>query len=90
MGQGPSKGAVETATSTVMQNFGLHQVPSRYHFYIRPDHHGHWIVRERRNLAGGVFLTREGAMKFALSETGGDASHVHSKFDAAQRRGGVS
>jgi hypothetical protein len=81
---------VETATSTVMRNFGFHQVASSHHFYIRPDDHGHWIVRERHRLAGGVFLTREGAMKFALSETGGDASHVHAKFGDAQRRGDVS
>jgi len=73
-----------------MQNFDLHQVPSPYHFYIRPDHHGHWIVRERRNLAGGVFLTRESAMKFALSEACGDPSHVHAKFDAARRQGGAA
>jgi hypothetical protein len=29
-------------------------------------------------------------MKFALSEAGGDASHVHAKLGAVQRRGGVS
>jgi hypothetical protein len=81
---------VETATSTVMPNLDLHAVRSPYHFYIRPDHHGHWIVRERRNLAGGVFLTRESAMKFALSETGGDASHIHAKLGAAHRADGVS
>jgi hypothetical protein len=73
-----------------MPNVDLHAVRSPYHFYIRPDHHGYWIVRERRDLAGGVFLAREGAIKFALFGTGGDASHVHTKFGAAQRRGGVS
>jgi hypothetical protein len=42
-------------------------------------------VRERSDLAGGVFSTRKGAIRFALSETGGDASQLE-VFRAAQPR----
>jgi hypothetical protein len=68
-----------------MTNFDPHPVASSLHFYILPDHRGHWIVRERSDLAGGVFSTRKGAIRFALSETGGDASQLE-VFRAAQPR----
>ena len=72
-----------------MSNFIPRPIRSSYRFDIGPDHYGHWIVRERSNLAGGVFLTRKGAIRFAISEAGGDASQVH-EFGAAQRRARVS
>jgi hypothetical protein len=58
-----------------MSNFAL--VPSAYDFHINRDRRGHWIVSERHDLSGGVFLTRKDAIRFALFEAGGDASHVH-------------
>lgn len=72
-----------------MPDFDPHPVRSTYDFYIKCDRRGHWIVRERSNLAGGVFLTRGDAMRFALSETGGDASHVHAgtRVVSAQHQG---
>ena len=73
-----------------MPNFIPLRVHPPYRFYIRPDRHGHWLVREHRNLAGGVFLTQEGALQFALFETGGDATRVHSGLGSARRRGYAS
>ena len=66
-----------------MPDFDPHPVCPPYDFYIKCDRRGHWIVRERSNLAGGVFLTRGDAMRFALSETGGYATHVHARAGAA-------
>jgi hypothetical protein len=69
-----------------MSNFVPLRVATPYRFDIRPDRHGQWIVRERSDLAGGVFLTRESALHFALSETGGNAAHVHAGATPAPGR----
>jgi len=73
-----------------MDMFTPHRVPSSYHFLIRPDRRGHWIVRERSNLVGGLFLTRDGAMKFALCEAGGNVAQVSARQGSARRRGHAS
>jgi hypothetical protein len=56
-------------------------VPQRvypsYHFDIKPNRHGYWIVREGNGLVGGTFLTRKDAERFALFESGGDSARVH-------------
>lgn len=69
----------------VMSNFAL--VPSSYDFHIGRDRRGHWIVSERHNLSGGVFLTRKDAIRFALFEAGGDPSHVHTHRGARPHLG---
>jgi hypothetical protein len=48
-----------------------------YHFDIKRNRRGYWIVRDRDGLVGGTFLTRKDAVRFALFETGGDSAHVH-------------
>jgi hypothetical protein len=60
-----------------MSDFAPQRASFPYHFEIAHDRHGHWIARDRGGLAGGTFLTRKDAMRFALSETGGDRNHVH-------------
>ena len=72
-----------------MPRFTSCPTPSPYSFYISADRHNHWIVREREDRLGGTFLTRQGAIRFALAETGGDASHVHAK-QAPRRRARAS
>ena len=65
-----------------MTDFAPRRVCLPHDFDIRHDRRGRWIARDRNGLGGGTFLTREGALRFALFETGGDASHVHA--DAAE------
>jgi hypothetical protein len=60
-----------------MSDFVPRPVPRSYDFDIEHDRHGHWTARDRDGLAGGTFLTRKAALRFALSETGGDRRHVH-------------
>ena len=38
------------------------------HFIIGQDLQGHWIVVEGRRRAGGIFVNREAALKYAASE----------------------
>jgi hypothetical protein len=48
-----------------------------YHFDIRRNRRGYWVARGRDGLAGGTFLTRKNAVRFALFETGGNSAHVN-------------
>jgi hypothetical protein len=69
-----------------MADFTPQRVCLPHHFDIRHDLHGHWIARDRDGLTGGTFLTCQDAVRFALFETGGDASYVHTAAAAAQTR----
>jgi hypothetical protein len=60
-----------------MSDFVPRRIDPPYHFDIEHDPHGRWTARDRDGLAGGTFLTRKDAMRFALSETGGNRGHVH-------------
>ena len=68
-----------------MTDFAPQRVCLPHHFDIRHDRRGHWIARDRDGLVGGTFLTHKDAVRFALFETGGDASHIH-EAKAASRR----
>lgn len=39
-------------------------------FLIGRDSGGHWVVQDDRGLCGGLFVSRNEAMKFALFENG--------------------
>ncbi|HWB51337.1 MAG TPA: hypothetical protein VG651_19650 [Stellaceae bacterium] len=69
-----------------MNDFAPRRVCSPHHFDIRRDRRGHWVARDRNGLAGGTFLTRDGALRYALFETGGDASLVHVAAGAIRHR----
>jgi hypothetical protein len=60
-----------------MTDFAPLRVFLPHHFDIRHDRRGHWIARDRNGLTGGTFRTRRDAVRFALFETGGDASCIH-------------
>jgi hypothetical protein len=62
---------------TQMSDFVPRRVSNPYQFDIVHDRGGHWAARERDGLAGGTFLTRKDALRYALFETGGDRSHIH-------------
>ena len=38
--------------------------------FIGRDHRGHWVAREQDGLYGGLFISREQAIKYALFENG--------------------
>jgi hypothetical protein len=56
-----------------LATFHPQRASAPYDFDIRFSQHGHWIVRDRSDLSGGIFLTYRDAMRFALFETGGTA-----------------
>jgi hypothetical protein len=60
-----------------MPDFFPIRICSPYDFDIKRNRQGFWIVRDRCGLAGGTFLTRKDALRFALFESGGDTTHVH-------------
>ena len=70
-----------------MTDFSPRRICSPLHFDIRRDRRGHWVARDRNGLAGGTFLTRDGALRYALSEAGGDTSLVHVAAGAVRHRG---
>jgi hypothetical protein len=43
---------------------------------IGQDAEGHWILAEHRKRYGGIFVSREAALKFAASELGIDSSAI--------------
>jgi hypothetical protein len=69
-----------------MSDFIPRPVSLPYHFDIKHDRQGLWTARDRDGLSGGTFLTRKDALRFALSETGGNRSHV--RVVPARRLGG--
>ena len=60
-----------------MSNFLPTRICLPYDFDVKRNRQGPWIVRDRCGLAGGTFLTRKDALHFALFESGGDTTHVH-------------
>lgn len=58
---------------TQMSDFAPRPVTTSYDFDIKHERHGPWTAQDRGGLAGGTFRTRKAAMRFALTETGGDA-----------------
>lgn len=60
-----------------MSDFVPRPITTCYDFDIEHDRRGRWTARDRGGLAGGTFLTRKAALRFALAETGGDRRHVH-------------
>jgi hypothetical protein len=65
-----------------MPNFVPMRIYPPYHFDIKRNRRGYWVVRDRCGLAGGTFLTRKDALRFALFESGGDSTHAHAYPEA--------
>ena len=70
-------GITKQSWQIAMPDFVPIPISSPYHFDIKRNRRGYWIVRDRRGLAGGSFFTRKDALHFALFESGGDGTHVH-------------
>jgi hypothetical protein len=69
-----------------MPDFFPIRICSPYDFDIKRNRQGFWIVRDRCGLAGGTFLTRKEALRFALFEAGGDRTLVHTYLNAKAAR----
>ncbi|WP_158811039.1 hypothetical protein [Beijerinckia sp. L45] len=41
-----------------------------HQFLVGQDAQGHWLAVETHGLGGGIFITRDAALHYALSETG--------------------
>ena len=50
--------------------------PGDLRLILGQDAKGYWILAEHRERCGGVFVSREAALKFAASELGIDASLI--------------
>jgi hypothetical protein len=49
---------------------------SRLQFIIGQDPEGHWIVAEVCKRCGGIFVSRDAAVKYAVSEWGFDPQMI--------------
>jgi hypothetical protein len=39
-------------------------------FMIGQDHRGNWVVQDQKRMAGGLFATRDAALRYVRSESG--------------------
>jgi hypothetical protein len=46
------------------------------HFLLGRDHGGHWIVQESRGLCGGLFTSKEAAIRYAKFESADQAGEI--------------
>jgi hypothetical protein len=70
-----------------MPDFLPIRIYTPYDFDIKRNRNGYWIVRDRCGLTGGTFVTRKDALRFALFESGGDSTHVHTYPETKKARG---
>jgi hypothetical protein len=54
-----------------------------YEITIRRNPGGCWVAEESRGSLGGIFVSREAAVRFAMRETDGDADRVHVEANPA-------
>jgi hypothetical protein len=45
-------------------------------FYLGKDSQGHWVVKDRSGLRGGIFIGQAEALRFALFENGHDQNAI--------------
>jgi hypothetical protein len=45
-------------------------------FMVGQDSHGHWVVQDLDGIRGGLFISRDAALRFVQSENG-NRSHVY-------------
>jgi hypothetical protein len=59
------------------------------HFVVGQDRSGHWIVTETHGLYGGIFCSKDAALRFAKFETAdgrGDCAVTSDRVEFAPRR----
>jgi hypothetical protein len=59
------------------------------HFVVGQDRSGHWIVTETHGLYGGIFCSKDAALRFAKFETGdraGDCAVTSEHVEFVPRR----
>jgi hypothetical protein len=63
--------------STIVHSRCGDAVPSHLDFLVGQDPSGHWLALETHGLAGGLFASRDAAIRFALVETDRRPDAVH-------------
>ena len=59
------------------------------HFIVGQDRHGHWIVTETHGLYGGIFCSKDDALRFAKFEAAdrtGELELTNERLELAPRR----
>jgi hypothetical protein len=59
------------------------------HFVVGQDHSGHWIVTEAHGRYGGIFCSKDAALRFAKFERAdraGDCAVTSERLEFAARR----
>jgi hypothetical protein len=59
------------------------------HFVVGQDRSGHWVVTETHGLYGGIFCSKDAALRFAKFETAdrtGDYAVTSERVEFAPRR----
>jgi|HubBroStandDraft_4_1064222.scaffolds.fasta_scaffold588703_1 hypothetical protein len=59
------------------------------HFVVGQDHSGHWVVTETHGLYGGIFCSKEAALRFAKFESAarpGDCALTSERLEFEARR----
>jgi hypothetical protein len=56
-------------------------------FTVSRDPNGRWVAAEAHGLLGGVFDSRDEAVRFALWQADGEAARVHVEPAGVTRRG---
>ena len=54
---------------TTNDNSRWHAVPTHLHFVVGQDREGYWLAIEMHGRGGGLFISREAALKYAEFET---------------------
>ncbi|RFB78960.1 hypothetical protein [Methylovirgula sp. 4M-Z18] len=49
---------------------------SALEFVLGRDHEGHWVVRETRGLCGGLFVSKDEAIRYTRSEGTAETNKV--------------
>lgn len=57
-------------------------------FTVFHDPNGRWIAAEAHGLPGGVFDSKDKAVRFALCQADGEAARVHVQPNCVTRRDG--
>jgi hypothetical protein len=60
----------------------LSAAPCGLHFTVQQDHFGRWIATEDNDRAGGVFSSRDAALRYCAAESG----HAEGAVDLVETR----
>jgi hypothetical protein len=65
------------------------EIPNHLHFTVCQDRFGRWLAIEDRDLAGGLFASKEAALRFCAFESNHAPGAVELVADEAAARRGI-